>query len=106
MPKINEYDAVGPILIAGETTNKIVAAIKKLNKNVQIKYQGSYVRILAPFQCTLTRDAIQEQTGCPFILPDDLELLMPSFKGLFTVSKDEAVWSFTKTPQGTNHENY
>lgn len=91
--------AVGPVLIAGELANKIITAIKKLNRNVEIQNQGSYLRVLVPLQCKLTKQAIQEQTCAPFVLPDDLELIMPSFKGTFSVSKDEASWSFSKAPR-------
>lgn len=99
MRAIKGYDAVGPVLISSEITDKVVAAIKTLNKNVEIQDRGSYIRILTPLQCKLTREAVQEQTDLPFVLPDDLELIMPSFKGILTISKDEAVWTFLKTPQ-------
>ena len=96
MRTVEQIDGVGPVLIAGEITDKIVAAIKKLNKGVKIDYQGSYVRILSPSLCKLTKSAVQEQTGLPFVLPDDLELIMPAFKGLFNVSSEEATWTFKK----------
>lgn len=99
MKTTKNYNAVGPVLMAGEITDKLVMAIKKLNKKVEIQDHGSYIRVLVPIQCRLTRQAIQAQTGLSFVLSDDLELIMPSFKGRFMVSKDEALWTFVETQE-------
>lgn len=83
---------VGPVLIAGILCNQIIAAIKQLNEHVAVQSYGSYCRVSVPFKCHLTKEAIEAQTGTPFVFPDDLELVMPSFKGIFTVSQQEALW--------------
>lgn len=87
---------VGPVLIANELSQKIIAAIKTLNHPVMIQNKGSYLRVLVPQQCVLTRAAIEEQIGCKFILPEDLEPLMPSFKGILTMSREKALWTLKK----------
>lgn len=89
-------NTVGPVLIAGELSNHLIAAIKKLNAHVEVTKQGAYFRVLVPEKCRLTKQAVEEQVGYPFILPESLELLMPSFKGRLTCSSEEVVWSFKK----------
>ncbi len=91
-----KFDSVGPVLQAGGASNAVVAAIKSLNKDVTVQDRGAYMRVLVPKQCFVTREAIEKQLGHTFELPGDLELLMPSFKGLFTISEDKAVWRFEK----------
>jgi hypothetical protein len=41
----------------------------------------------------VTREAIEAETGQPFTLPGDLEMIMPSFKGRFLVNEDQATWT-------------
>jgi toluene monooxygenase system protein D len=57
-----------------------------------VQDRGSYVRVLVPGRCRVTRESIEAALGRPFALPADLELVMPSFMGAFTVTDDEAVW--------------
>lgn len=87
-------NAVGPVLINTELSRQIIQALKKLNSPVEIEEYGSYIRILVPKLCRLTRQAMEEQTGASFVLPDSLELVMPSFKGQLICSEEEAVWTF------------
>jgi len=91
---MNRRDHVGPVLEASETAAAVVSAIRSLNAGAVVEDQGSYLRILAPGRCVVTRRAIEEALGRPFRLPDDLERVMPSFKGMLRVSEDEAEWSF------------
>ena len=37
--------------------------------------------------------SVEEELGAPFALPRDLEQVMTSFQGRFTVDEDEASWS-------------
>jgi toluene monooxygenase system ferredoxin subunit len=90
-------EPVGPVLEAGENANAVVEAIRRLNRSVAVQDRGSYLRVLVPGRCVVTRAAIESILGRPFRLPGDLELLMPSFKGMFRVSEDEAEWSFDPT---------
>jgi hypothetical protein len=95
---MNRRDHVGPVLEASETASAVVTAIRSLNADAVVEDQGSYLRILAPLRCVVTRRAIEEILGRPFQLPGDLERVMPSFKGTLQISEEEAVWSFRTSP--------
>ncbi len=85
-------DRVGPVLEAGESAAAVVAAIEELNADVEVQDRGAYLRVLAPGRCVVTREAIARAGAAGFRLPGDLERIMPSFKGRFAVSDDEASW--------------
>jgi hypothetical protein len=89
-------DWVGPVLQAGATANAVVAAIRQENPAAEIIDRGSYLRVLAPHCCSVSRSEIETHLGGVFILPGDLEKIMPSFKGSFRVSEDGASWSFAE----------
>src|SRR5689334_19144120 len=89
---LDARDWVGPVLQKGGAADAVVAAIRELNPGARVLDRGAYLRVLAHRRCRVTRDAIERRTGEPFRLPSDLELVMSSFKGQFTVSEDEAVW--------------
>lgn len=91
---MNNTTTVGPVLIVSELSHHIISAIKKLNHQVEVQRHGSYFRVLVPGLCRLTKRAVEEQTGAVFILPDSLELVMPSFKGSLSCSSDEVLWFF------------
>ena len=93
---MSNRDTVGPVLVVSELSHHVINAIKQLNHSVDVKEYGSYLRVLVPMHCRLTKQAVEEQTGMAFILPDSLELIMPSFKGKLSCSDDEAVWSLHK----------
>ena len=93
MNAIDRRDHVGPVLEAGEIADAVVAAIRSLNEAVIVEDRGSYLRVLCPERCRVTRSAIEAALGRPFRLPGDLEHLMPSFKGSFAVDGEEASWS-------------
>lgn len=86
-------DRVGPVIDAGEIGSAVVAAIRALNRDVLVEDRGSYLRVLVPRRCVVTRGAIEAECGRPLRFPGDLELVMPSFKGRFACSDDEASWS-------------
>ena len=85
---------VGPVLEAGETARAILAALQRLNPDLVVVDRGSYLRVLAPGRCRMTREAVEQELGRPFLLPGALEMVMPSFKGRLRLGADEAVWSF------------
>ncbi len=87
-------ERVGPVLKTGATADAIVAAIRQLNPDAEILDRGAYVRVLVPGRCVLTRAAVEKNLGTVFRLPTELERVMPSFKGKFFLSEDEAVWAF------------
>jgi hypothetical protein len=84
--------AVGPVLQAGLVADAIVAAIRRSNSAVETIDRGSYVRVLAPGSCRVTRAAIEEQLRAPFRLPGDLERVMSSFQGHLTIDEEAASW--------------
>ena len=88
--------SVGPVLLAGEVSDAIVAAIRAQQDGVEVHDRGSYVRVLVPARCRVTRAAIERELGRAFHLPADLELVMPSFKGVFHVSDEEASWELLR----------
>lgn len=83
---------VGPVLLVGRVSDAIVAAIREAHPDAVVHDQGSYVRVLVPGRCALTRAAVERELGRPFDLPSDLESVMPSFKGRFRVTSDGAEW--------------
>jgi len=91
---IDRADQVGPVLEASDTARAVIAAIRQLNGAAVVEDQGSYLRVLVPQRCVVTRRAIESALGRPFRLPADLEVLMPAFKGTLQLSEEEAVWSF------------
>ena len=86
-------DGVGPVLAAGPIADAIVAAIRRENNHVQVTDRGSYLRVLVPARCAVSRAAIESVLSRSFRLPGDLEQVMPSFRGRFQVSEDQASWS-------------
>lgn len=74
----------------------VVAAIRKLNGDVTVEDRGAYLRVLVPRTCLVTRQAIELELGQPFRLPQDLEALMPAFKGLVRIEADSVEWSFVR----------
>ncbi len=94
----DQGNRVGPVLEACDASQAVIAAICELNENVEVKDRGSYLRVLVPERCVVTREAIERALARPFRLPGDLELLMPAFAGVLTMTGDQAVWSFRGAP--------
>lgn len=86
------HDDVGPVLESSELGLAVVAAIQSLNVAASVQDRGSYVRVLSPSPCVVTRLAIEQRLGRPVQLPADLELAMPSFKGRLRIDAERAVW--------------
>ena len=91
-------DGVGPVLTAHPAAEAVLAAIRQLNPCAEIQERGSYVRILVPRRCVVTRAAVEEILGHPFDLRADLEAMMPSFRGRLRLADDEAVWTLSAAP--------
>ena len=83
---------VGPVLQAGPMAQAIVAAIRELNAEVEVVDRGSYLRILVPGRCRVTRAVVERHAAASFRLPRDLEQVMSSFQGRLFVSPEEARW--------------
>ena len=89
----HDRECVGPVLVAGSIAEAIVAAIRRENDGVEVTDRGAYLRVLVPSRCTVSRAAIESALSRSFRLPGDLEQVMPSFRGHFQVSEDQASWS-------------
>ena len=104
-------DGVGPVLTGHPRAQAVLEAIRRLNPSVEIHDRGSYMRVLAPRRCLVTRSAIEDILRQPFDFRAELEIMMPSFKGRMRLDDDEAVWTFedgvisgeTASPTGRSH---
>ena len=83
---------VGPVLSTGLRADAIVAAIREENVTVSVQTHAGYLRVLVPERCRVTAVAIERALGGPFVLPRDLEQIMPSFKGRMRLDHECAVW--------------
>ncbi len=88
-------ECVGPVLAAGPVADAIIAAIRRDNADVQVTDRGSYLRVLVPARCAVSRAAIESLLSRAFSLPGDLEQVMPSFRGRFHVSEEQASWTLS-----------
>jgi len=84
---------VGPVLEAGDTAQAVIAAIRERHPEVEVRDQGSYLRVLCPRRCSVAREAIEQRLGRGFVLPGELEQIMPSFRGRLRIDEDHAEWS-------------
>ena len=89
---------VGPVLLAGRVADAIVAAIRRHNPGARVASRGSYVRVSVPVRCEVGRPAIESLLGEPFRLPQDLERVMPSFRGRLSLSEDLVAWEVGAPP--------
>ena len=83
---------VGPVLEASEIGRAIVAAILTCNAEATVDDRGAYLRVSVPGRCIVTRRDIESQLGRHFVLPRDLELVMPAFRGLLRMSQEGVEW--------------
>ncbi|HEV8245508.1 MAG TPA: MmoB/DmpM family protein [Polyangiaceae bacterium] len=93
-PVPDKRDWVGPVLQAGTLSQAVLAAIRELQPEAEFIDRGSYVRVLAPGPCRVTRKLVEKYAGERLRFPGDLEAIMPSFKGRLTMSEEEASWDF------------
>jgi hypothetical protein len=82
----------GPVLVAGPRADAVIRAIAESCADVLVIERGSYVRVGVAGRCRVTRDALSRHAGVVFVLPADLEAIMPSFRGRFRVTDEEAEW--------------
>lgn len=88
----DDVQRVGPVLLISEESSAVVQALKQVNPGLTVEERGSYMRVMSPERCILDSKIVTEILGRSFVLPVDLERLMPSFKGRFTISGHEALW--------------
>lgn len=87
-----ELRRVGPVLQASDLGRAVLAAIQQLNPRAEVIDRGAYLRVNAPPPCVLTRAAVEQVTGQRFLLPGDLEQVMPSFHGFLALGEDRVEW--------------
>jgi hypothetical protein len=83
---------VGPIFQVTSKSQAMLSAIRELNPSAQIIDRGSYVRILSPDTCQLTRQALERYLGGSCDFRGEVEQAMCSFQGHFSLTDDEARW--------------
>jgi hypothetical protein len=88
----SRHNRVGPVLEHGETARAIIAVMREANPGLEVTDRGSYLRVLVPGRCVLSRGAVEQLLGRAFVLPGDLEAVMPSFMGHMTLDDNQAVW--------------
>jgi hypothetical protein len=84
---------VGPVLQAGELGRAIAQAIVEANPSAEIIDRGAYYRVLADGSCTLSRSVVERISGRAFLLPGDLERVMPAFSGYLSINSQAASWT-------------
>ena len=85
---------VGPVLEASEIGRAVAAAILTSNTEATVEDRGAYLRVSVPRRCFVARRDIETQLGRRFLLPRDLELVMPAFQGLLRIDEDGVEWRF------------
>ena len=89
---------VGPVLLAGRVSDAIVAAIRTQNPGVRVSQRGSYLRVAVASRCEVRAEAVGELLGEPFRIPQDLERVMPSFRGRLRLTEELAAWEAVPPP--------
>jgi hypothetical protein len=84
---------VGPVLDTSADGLALARALAEGNPGSVVEDRGAYVRVLVPRRCLLTRVELERRTARVWRFPRDIERVMPSFKGFFRVTRDEACWS-------------
>jgi hypothetical protein len=80
------------VLQASDLGRAVAAAIQLLNAGAEVIDRGAYLRVSAPPPCVLTRAAVERITGESFLLPGDLEQVMPSFHGFLALDAEWVEW--------------
>jgi hypothetical protein len=92
--------AVGPVFTRGPLTDILIAAILGQHQDVEVIDRGAYLRVLVPGRCRLLRADVERRLGRPFVLPADLEEVMPAFKGTMSILDDEVIWQASPVATG------
>jgi hypothetical protein len=92
LPDRAATNEVGPVLLAGRVADAIVAAIRQHNAGARVSARGSYLRVAVPNRCEVHARAVEALLGERFRIPQDLERVMPSFRGRLSLSEELAAW--------------
>jgi hypothetical protein len=77
---------VGPVLLCGRVSG------------VRLSQRGSYLRVSVSARCEVRAEVVATLLGEPFRLPQDLERVMPSFRGRLFLSEELAAWEAVGLP--------
>jgi hypothetical protein len=80
------------VLQASELGRAVALAIVEANPGAEVIDRGAYYRVLAEGSCTVTRAAVERISGRAFLLPGDLEQVMPAFSGYLSIGPQAASW--------------
>jgi hypothetical protein len=83
---------VGPVLIRGPVSDVLIEAIRARHPDAQVHDRGAYLRVQVRGVCRLLRADVEARLGRAFVLPADLEEVMPSCQGSLIISDDEVIW--------------
>jgi hypothetical protein len=89
---------VGPVLLVGRVAEAIVTAMRRQNAGVRVSNRGAYLRVSAAARCELRAETVGALLGEPFRIPQDLERVMPSFRGRMVLTEELASWEATAPP--------
>jgi hypothetical protein len=78
----------------GHVAEAVADAIREANASAEVVDHGAYVSVFCEGCCSVTRAAIEARLGRPFVLPPDLEAVMPSFRGRLSVSSERVTWQW------------
>lgn len=78
--------------MTSEDSVAVVRALLETNPGAIVEDRGSYVRVKVAGRCVLNAATVARFLGRPFLLPMDLEKIMPSFKGRLSMVAGEVVW--------------
>ena len=80
------------MLSRGAAADAVVRAICEENPDVRVEARAGYLRVLVRGRCQVSVSGIERALGRAFLLPRDLELIMPSFQGKLQMDRQRAVW--------------
>ena len=83
---------VGPVLLVGRVSEAVVTAIRQQNAGVRVTQRGAYLRVSVSSRCEVRAEVVAGLLGEPFRIPQDLERVMPSFRGRLVLSEELAAW--------------
>lgn len=83
---------VGPVLVASDLGRAMAEVICDENAGAEVTDRGSYLRVLVPSRCTLSRARLEAFLQRRIAFPSDLEPVLVSFKGTFEVDSERACW--------------
>lgn len=88
----SERASVGPVLVASDLGRAMAEVICDENADAVVTDRGSYLRVLVPSRCTLSRTRLEVFLQRRIAFPADLEPVLVSFKGAFEVDSERACW--------------